>query len=177
MKKFNFKKIAVMSLAAMMAVSAMSVSAFAEDNAEPLIIQPYSLGEGFENDNDMSDDFELFAVPFGYVNGDNNKTLYRYSYAGANSLEISFTLDKPNFKVWVQNDSMNLRDGAITYHVHVFCNGVELKGFDVESNTGGQTQAYNNNNIGDKCTVVIENDEGRDVKGLITVRSELYELN
>ena len=157
MKKF--KKVIAMCLTVVMALSVMSIGAFAESDrfqVEPgqytgiTTIEPQSFGLA------------------RYYHA------YRQEFYERNATTFEFTTSNPNFKIWVENHSTDVGPG-VTYNIRVTKVGYNsLPVFTVAANSSN-AKAFNGFGAG-TYQVQIENSGGYDIKGLITVRSETYEL-
>lgn len=167
MKKF--KKIITMGLAAIMAISAMSMSVFAADNIST-------------NDNAV----EIETVSFG----DSGIMPLSYVYNGTKltgngSFNGSFTINasEPNFKVWVINNSYKAGI-AEDYTVRIMKGTQEIDSFTVGSGYEWNGNMYDNgyglpyNGYGTgSYKVIVSNRTGNPLKGTVTVRREAYALD
>lgn len=166
MKKF--KKIIAMGLAAMMAISVMSIGAFASGITTNDNISPITDGDSVIE--------PLATYPW------QNEPL-----SGKGSFTRTFTVyeDEPNFKIWLINNSY--QTGTIeNYTVTLKKNGVTIDSFQISGgyewsgngyeNDGGK--AYNADvsayGVGN-YTVTVSNN-GNTLKGYLTVRRDSVTL-
>ena len=161
MKKF--KKVIAMCLTAVMALSVMSVGAFAAE--EPTL--DTAAIEIMEQIPVIS---ENGIMPLGYP------VPTRSPFYGPNSGYGTFVIPagEPNFKVWVNNLSEDLGSPS-TYTIDIIqaSTGLSLPSFTVAA--GGDTTAtsrvYNGYGPGEYIICITNADGFQSVKGEITVRS------
>lgn len=168
MKKF--KKIIAMGCAAIMAISAMSVCAFAEEDVTT--IEPFTIGTSE-------------VMPASYVY--NNTSL---SEIGSKTYSFTINSTEPYFKVWVGNKSA-ATNNPVEYKIVVQNqNGSSYSTIDTFYAGPGymyngnffdfsNSQVYNDQNAygAGSYRVIVSNTEGETLTGNISVRREAYEID
>lgn len=161
MKKF--KKVIAMCLTAVMALSVMSIGAFAAE--EPTL--DTAAIEIMEQIPVIS---ENGIMPLGYP------VPTRTSFFWENTEMRAFTIpaSEPNFKVWVNNLSDELGSPS-TYTVEVFqaSTGLRLPSFTVapSGDATATSKVYNGYGAGNYVICITNADGYPSVKGEITIRS------